>query len=209
MTEITKVTTGKVNVPWEMRKKNLITSITHGTFSYATSKATHVPPGVKYIGKFAYAWCPDIVCLDLSDVKSIDKGGFSWCVGLTTLVLSSECEVKEGAFEGCANLVRVLAPDALVNGDMADPAKVFAGCPVLTGAGLTPSSSVPLPLHRFWHPTMHAFCTPGQRACVLAVLFAEWFSDHQKEEEGVLPVLAHDLWLRILEFVPRRELGRP
>jgi hypothetical protein len=90
---------------------------------------------------------------------------------------------------------------------LADPAMVFVGCPVLAGAGLTPYSAVP-PLRRtLWHPTMHSWCTPGQRDRVLAVLVSELRSDRQEEEEGVLPVLPHDLWLLILEFVPRRSLG--
>ena len=71
------------------------------------------------------------------------------------------------------------------------------------------SSTVP-PLRRtLWHQTMHAWCTPGQRACVLAVLVAELRSDRQAEAVALLASLAHDLWLLILQFVPRHALGRP
>ena len=104
----------------------------------------------------------------------------------------------------------MLAPDALVRGETADPTKAFAGCPVLlAGAGPTPLPTIP-PLRRtLWHPTMHAWCTGGQRACVVAVLVAELRSDRQEEETAPLPLLVHDLWLLILQFVPRRCLGRP
>ena len=95
-------------------------------------------------------------------------------------------------------------------GELTDPNKVFAGCPVLrAGAGLTSHSAAP-PLRRtFWHPTMHAWCTPSQRECVLAVLVAELRSDRQAAAVAALPSLAHDLWLLILQFVPRHALGRP
>ena len=111
-------------------------------------------------------------------------------------------------FHGCTGLARVLPPDALVRGEATDPAKVFAGCPVLAGAGLTPHSAAPLLRHTLWHPTTHTWCTPGQRACVVAVLVAELRSDRQAEETAPLPLLVHDLWLLILQFVPRRALGR-
>ena len=165
---------------------------------------------------------------------------------------------------------------------MAVPARVFQGCPVLA-AGLTPHSAVP-PLRRtLWHPTMHhVWCTPRQRACVVAVLVAELRLDvledaaqdalckknaavpgagllelvrffwptfatnssahavdakldllakdgspallklmlelgHERAEESpddaaaaaALPSLPHDVWLLVLEFVPRHRLGRP
>ena len=66
-------------------------------------------------------------------------------------------------------------------------------------------SVVKLPRRRFWHPTMHAWCTAAGRACVVAVLAAEPLLD--REEDPWLPSLPHELWLLILEFVPRRELG--
>ena len=76
----------------------------------------------------------------------------------------------------CTSLARVLAPGSLARGGAADPAKVFKGCPVLlAGAGRT-----------LWHPTMHAWCTAGQRDCVLAVLVAELRSDRQDEEMALL-----------------------
>ena len=43
----------------------------------------------------------------------------------------------------------------------------------------------------------------------MAVLVAELRSDRQEEAAAPLPSLAHDLWLLILQFVPRRCLGRP
>ena len=110
------------------------------------------------------------------------------------------------AFAGCARLARVLAPDALAKGTMADLARVFKGCPALA-SGLTPLSAVKLPRRRFWHPTMHAWCTAAGKACVLAVLVAEPRVDRQEDQR--LPSLPHELWLLILEFVPRRELGAP
>jgi len=85
-------------------------------------------------------------------------------------------------------------------------------------AGLTSHADVP-PLRRtFWHPTMHrAWCTPGQRACVLAVLLAELRVDKNAQTrrsrrlhtQEPLPSLPLELWSLILQHVPRHRLGRP
>ena len=64
---------------------------------------------------------------------------------------------------------------------------------------------------------MHAWCTAAAKACVLAVLVAELRVDssagtrrsRRLHTQGPLPSLPHELWLLILEFVPRRELGAP
>ena len=102
----------------------------------------------------------------------------------------------------------VLAPDILVKDGMADPAVVFWACPALA-AGLTPFSAVKLPRHRFWHLTMHTWCTPAAKACVLAVLVAELRVDNVAGTQAPLPSLPHELWLLILEFAPRHALGAP
>ena len=106
-------------------------------------------------------------------------------------------------------------PDALVRGEAANPAKVFEGCPVLA-SGLTPLSAVKLPRRTFWHPTMHAWCTGAAKACVVAVLIAERRVDaragtrrSRRLGAAPLPSLPHELWLLILNFAPRCELGPP
>ena len=188
-----------------------------------------LPDALQSIGGNTFHACTGIVALRLpATLRSIGHGAFQGCTGLATLVLPAGCApvgngprayardgsgrsslVGKGAFHGCASLAHVLAPDALARGEAADPAEVFEGCPVLAGAGLTPHSAV-RPLRRtLWHPTMHAWCTGGQHACILAVLVAELRSDRQAEAGGSLPSLAHDLWLLILQFVPRHALGRP
>ena len=62
---------------------------------------------------------------------------------------------------------------------------------------------------------MHAWCTPAAKACVTAVLVAELRVDasagtRRSRRFGAaapLPCLPHELWLLILEFVARHELG--
>jgi len=162
----------------------------------------HLPNSLRSIGNGAFIHCSDLPVLVIpNDCLSIGIFAFGHCENVTTLVIdSNRTSIGDGAFYGCSGLSHVLAPTALVQ----EAVRVFDGCPVLD-TGLTPYSSVPLPRRTFWHPTMHAFCTPGQRDCVIAVLVSELRLDRQ--EEGVLPVLAHDLWLLILEFVPRHQLG--
>ena len=186
----------------------------------------HIPGMVQCIGARAFASCSGIVDLHLpGGLRSIGANAFGCCTGIETLVLpvgltsigeAYPWGAVAGAFAGCTRLARVVAPDALAKGAMADPAKVFADCPVL-GVGLTRFSSVKLQWRRFWHPSMHAWCTPAAKACVLAVLIAELRVDqnargqlpHHVHTPAPLPYLPHELWLRILAFAPRRELGTP
>ena len=179
--------------------------------------ALHLPDVLTSLDAGAFFGCTGIVDLHLPDaLRSLGHGAFAGCTGIASLVLPKGLTAvgqgnghwSEGAFGGCTSLARVLAPDGLARGETADPANVFKGCPVLA-AGLTPHSAVP-PLRRtLWHPTVHhTWCTPGQRACVLAVLVAELRSDRQPEP-ALLPSLPHDVWLLILQFVPRHELGAP
>ena len=174
--------------------------------------SVRLPKGLLQIGSMAFAGCADIRDLHLPDgLETIGFGAFQHCSGITAVVLPAAprnplatAGLKlEGAFAGCTSLAHVLAPD-----DLVDPATVFTGCPVLTTGGPTPFSAAKLPRrrHLFWHPTTHAaWCTDAAKACVLAVLVAERRVDAQAEE--LLPSLAHELWLLILEFVPRHELG--
>ena len=195
-----------------------------------------LPESVRSIGDYSFLSCTGITDLDLPEgLQTIGQGAFNACAGLETLVLPASLTSiygYPGSFAGCKRLARALVPDALAKGNfdlwiaaraMADPAGVFEGCPALA-TGLTPFSAVKPPRRRFWHPTMHAWCTAAARACVVAVLVAELRVDRQEDprlpslpqgkgpggqDEGPLVSLPHELWLLILEFVPRRELGAP
>ena len=183
-----------------------------GAFSDCSGiTSLRIPQRVRSIGIAAFQNCSGIVDLRLPEgLRSLGLHTFAGCTGLATLVLPlgltdvGRDAADAGAFAGCTNLARVLAPDRLVGGDMDDPDSVFEGCPALA-SGLTPFSAVKPPRRRFWHPTMHAWCTPAARACVAAVLAAELRTDQQ--ESPRLPSLPHELWLLILEFAPRCELG--
>ena len=213
-------------------------SIGSFAFYCAGIKTLHLPDGLESIGEGAFMDCPGVAALRLpaslirieerafvrcSSIKAlhlpdglvhIGARAFDGC-GFATVVLPAalssigtrDFQGDAGAFQGCASLARVLAPDALAKGSMADPAQVFVGCPALA-TGLTPFSAVKPPRRRFWHPTMHAWCTPAAKASVAAVLVAERRVDQQDPDAGQpLPSLPHDLWLLILEFIARHELG--
>jgi len=179
-----------------------------------------LPLALPVPGDQAFKGCTGITAaldLDREGLERIGDSAFHGCTRITALQLPAGLQSvgdgssrgPAGAFHGCSSLGRILAPDALVQGNMAAPAKVFGGCPGLRDR-LQPHSAlsaVPLLRHTLWHPTRHMWCTAGERQCVLAVLVAELRSDRQAEP-AVLPSLAHDLWLLILQFVPRRQLGR-
>ena len=184
-----------------MRLPASLTRIDNNAFVGCSGiKALHLPDGLEHIGAHAFYRCGItslVLPAALSSIAATNNGGDD-----------------AGPFQGCASLARVLAPDALAKGGMADPAKVFQGCPVLA-PGLTPFSAVKPPRRRFWHPTMHAWCTPAAKVCITAVLVAELRVDasagtRRSRRFGAarpLPSLPHELWLLILEFVARQELG--
>ena len=107
----------------------------------------HIPDTLQSIGIQAFCGCTGIIDLQLPDILQFIGEG-DW--------------LRQGAFYGCSSLDRVLAPGSLVRGEMADPTKAFAGCPVLA-TGLTPLSSVRLLRRTLWHPPMHSWCTQRQR----------------------------------------------
>jgi hypothetical protein len=184
-----------------------------------------LPTALETIGKCAFSNCLGIQTLHVPDgVQQIDDGAFYRCVGIVSIYLPETLGIiSEGAvypriysdnyrtwgsFHGCTNVSIVLAPDNLVQGKTANLSKVF-GCPVLSHIGLTSYSSVPLLRRTFWHPTTYQWCTSYQHNCVLTVLVSELRLDRQNDAIAVLPVLAHDLWLLVIQFVPRHTLGRP
>ena len=183
-------------------------------------RQVHLPDGLRSLGANAFYDCAGITSLALPPgLTSIPDGAFHGCTRIAAVCLPAALtqigapqgggfdEEENGAFGGCTSLARVLAPDRLARGEMAALAVVFADCPVLA-AGPTPFSAVPRLRRTLWHPTMHAWCSPGARECVLAVLVAELRADLQ-HGPAALPSLAHELWLLILEFVPRHQLGSP
>ena len=93
-----------------------------------------------------------------------------------------------------------------------DPRKCFLNCPVLKengGPGLTRLSSIKPTRRRYWHETMHDWCpTQAAKEAVIAFLGCERRVDAQVEQEQTdLPSLDHELWLLILTFIRRDELG--
>ena len=202
-----------------MRLPEGLRSVPHCAFANCASIANvQLPEGLESIETGAFIDCAGLITLDLPEsLTSISITAFLRCTGLRTLVLPTGLRSIDnghmqlqgvsggtGAFAWCANLVRVLAPDVLVRGGMANPADVFERSPVLC-SGLTPFSAVKIPRRRFWHPTMHVWCTGVAKACVFAVLVAELRVDRQEDQR--LSSLPHELWLLILEFVARRDLG--
>ena len=52
---------------------------------------------------------------------------------------------------------------------------------------------------------MHSWCPPHSRKCVFTVLLLEVRLDATNMD---LPSLPHDIWLLLLEFIRRADLGR-
>ena len=141
-----------------------------------------LPGSLQSIRVYAFAGCSSIVELYLPDtLQSIEGRAFARCSGIVDLYIpdtvryigqgnhNNHSKFSNGAFHGCTSLSRVLAPDALVQGELADPTKVFAGCPVLA-TGLTPYSR---PRGFFWHPTVSSLCTSNQRKIVMTLLIVK------------------------------------
>jgi hypothetical protein len=198
------------------------TELTEGAFSQQSCIRTIIlPASIEHIRARAFQGCDGLAEVRFAEdsrLTTIGNSAFAGCARLQQVLIPEGTTIcgrsadewdPLGPFNGCSNLAHVLAPDALVRGEAVDPAWVFKGCPVLADAGITPHSEVPRLRRTLWHPTMHAWCTVAQDACVLAVLVAELRLDRQDEGTALLPSLAHDIWLLILECVPRHRLGRP
>ena len=171
----------------DLQLPDTLQSIRNHAFSGCTGIVElQLPDTVQSIGDGAFGGCTGIVELQLpATLQSIGIGDeiTEEITGNNdTYIINYQDEQwygtqenyswYDGAFDGCSSLARVLAPGSLVRGEMADPTIIFEGCPVLA-TGLTPLSSIRLLRRTLWHPTMHSWCTPGQRMCVLAVLVAE------------------------------------
>jgi len=209
-------------------------------FNCNSIDALHLRDGLELIGRSAFRACTGIKHLLVPDTVTI-IGSYAFAeLGIKAIVLPRALKrlLTDGknrqflphrwvnrAFHCCEHLVRVLAPDALVDGTMGctdrnDPADVFRGCPA--SMKLVPFSKVKVPRHRFWHDSMHAWCTPATKASVTAVLTVEHrFNtssplphlepDEHYDGNGLLmfdwrqahlPHLPHEIWLLILGFIP-------
>ena len=205
----------------DLRLPAALRSIGDGAFGGCSGIADlQLPASLRHVGYSAFSQCRGLARLRLPEhLESIGSGAFAF-TRITSLILPAGLRAigegdadggdpntsPLGAFKWCGRLAHVLAPDALVRGEMADPAKAFSHCPVLK-TGLTPLSSVKLPRRTYWHPTMHHWCAPAAKLSVAAVLASELRTARQHPRR--LPHLPHELWLLILEFVSREELEPP
>ena len=123
-----------------------------------------------------------------------------------------------GCFSGCINLRRILVPDSLADGSMA------SNCSFTVAARdrlmYVTASEVPALRREYWHPTMHWWCHERARVCVRTV-FAALVRAKARTSPNIctatttaattgtpLPSLDLDLWMHILSFIARHELGR-
>ena len=186
-----------------------LTSIGQEAFMGCTNLATlDLPDTLASVAVGAFSDCTSLATLDLPDtLTSIGDGAFDGCTSLTTLDLPDALtSIGERAFSGCVGVQRVLMPDALALKITAS--EVFRGCPVLAGKGITLHTDVRLLRRSFWHPTMHAWCSAQERACVLALLVVGMRVDKMDAPDALM-WLPHELWLLVLEFLRRRDLGAP
>ena len=177
------------------------------------------PSSLRRIGYMAFSMCSGIGGkLELpAHLEVVGPRAFIGCSGIFELrIKGSRTSVDWQAFCDCTSLARVVAPDHLVDAWLRDIDTVlgndgiFGNCPNLRGTGwLVRLHADQKPLRRaYWHTTMHQeWCTAAAKECVLAVLLAEVRIDQLPVDEG-LPSLDHNLWLYILEFIPRDALGR-
>ena len=102
------------------------------------------------------------------------------------------------AFADCINLQQVLASEELVERIKDEP-----GFEELVGKIFSPK----LLRLDYWHETMHQVWTSSHgKEAVIAVLLCERWIDSQ--ESTPFPSLDHEVWLLILTFIRRDQLGR-
>ena len=180
-----------------------LATLNHGTFRECGGlTAVCLPAGLTRMGAGVFCNCKCLTAVHLPRRLATMPSG----------VFSDFCH--EPAFSSCRSLARVIAPDHLVHSKQTNGMNnslfgyEFTGCPVLQGAGLTPSSQVKLQRRDFWHSSMHQWCRAQAKECVLTFLLAELRFEAQRQADELLP-LDHEVWLLVLEFVPRHAFGPP
>ena len=176
------------------------------------------PAGLRHVGKCAFRLCVQLDHMVLHPaIVSLGASAFEDCSALIEVVLPprlTKLAVGGNCFRRCRGLTHALAPQAIVDA----PGNIFKGCPRLDDGhcdgsrdrhgnvvGLAAVGTVRQLRWHHWHQTMHAWCAPSRRECVLTVLLLEGRLD---ATDLTLPSLPHDVWLYMLQFVRRCDFGR-
>ena len=165
------------------------------------------------------------------------KGAFLGCVALKLVVvpLAAGTSIHAVTFEGCVRIEFISAPDGVVAAigellcrSMADAAatvplagNMFIGQSELEHLPLSARVKM-LELH-WWSPRLHQCCSPRAHACIMAALLVgasegakgsapsavgiDATSIVEAAEVELLPCLPTEIWIYLLTFLRRRDLG--
>lgn len=100
-------------------------------------RAVVLPPTLRRIGRYAFAWCPVLEDINLTDVHEIGAHAFAYCFALREVCFSSRlASIGNNAFCRCDALTYISLPPAVREvGSYA-----FAGCTSLRKASLPANS---------------------------------------------------------------------
>ena len=175
-----------------------LTKISGWAFDGCSSITTlHLSDTLAAIGWGAFGGCSGITALHMPDaLAKIGDFAFACCSGITTLHLPDALnKIGEDAFNDCINLETVLASKELVEMIKDEP-----GFKDLVGKIFSPK----LLRLDYWHETMHQVWTSSHgKEAVIAFLLCE----KRIDEEEIFVSLDHELWLLILTFIRRDQLG--
>lgn len=204
--------------------------IAHFAFTHCISLVSiNLPPSVTTIMDIAFSGCQQLQTIEFPEkLTTLGDGVFQGCESLSVVTMPRNlATVGTRAFAQCPWLAVVTVQSALDTEQLLGTGGVFEQCErlaavvqpnhadglptVLRGCAWPFGADDTSPKARFrasrleyWSLDTHHLCSPPRRAWVIFVLLIA-----RKLQSGgwPLPPLPNEMWLAILEFVPRWELG--
>eukprot|EP00035_Acanthoeca_spectabilis_P019386 m.421794 g.421794 ORF g.421794 m.421794 type:complete len:388 (-) comp16849_c0_seq23:112-1275(-) len=149
-----------------------------------------VPPSTDFVGSRVFQGCEWLVVATIAPSRMTRFGPER---GTCT---------SGSIFTNCAHLSCVIAPPQVHDTEHCDN---FSGCPLLTRLDVqSPQTLIRALKLAYWSRQTHRLSSPPRRAWVTALLLVV---ARLRRGCAALPTLPTEMWLAILEFVPRWGLG--
>ena len=217
--------------PYHLVIPNGVTKIEARAFTNCSGlTSVTLPDGLTTIGNSAFYDCGGLTSVTLPDgLTRIDDCAFSGCSGLTSVTMPNgvvkmgedvfahckwlvvvtlpqslqplETPSSSGVLGNCPRLSFVVAPSCVHN----DVERHFPNCPILGPLQEhTPRSRLQALKLQCWSVATHRLCSSPRREWVVTVMLVAQRVGSQDSDQPSLPV---EMWLTILDFVPRWALG--
>lgn len=190
-----------------------VTAIPSSLFQFCVNLIkVHIPSGVTTIGDSAFRGCDQLGSVTIPDgVTTIGNAAFGGCTRLAVARIPSSVQKlgggkeywhSNGVFDYCPKLCFVIGPAELYSADDMH----FKGCTNLRAfvADTEKNQRHALKL-KFWNKESHKIGWPSDRQWAVAIFMV---AARLRADGTPLPPLPNEMWLAIMECVPRWAIGR-